>query len=214
MDGCYTVFPLPPALSGGFSFRRLLRSMLLCGKMLSKGGCVMLKCKFVGFICSASLICVLFSGCSAFADGFAAGYNDGINSGSSSTTRNETNVISVPEPNTTVLTTTTTACVTPTKGNVETTGQKNAAAAAKNYIKIMAFSYNGLISQLEFEGYSAEDATYGVDCCGADWNEQAAKAAKNYLDIMAFSREGLISQLEYDGYTHSQAVYGVEMNGY
>ena len=77
-----------------------------------------------------------------------------------------------------------------------------------------AFSYTGLIEQLEYEGYSHTEAVYGADNCGADWNEQAAKSAANYLDYTSFSRSGLIEQLEYEGFTHSQAVYGVEQNGY
>ena len=77
----------------------------------------------------------------------------------------------------------------------------------------MAFSNSGLISQLEYEGFTSSQAKYGVDNCGANWNEQASKSAKNYLSIMSFSRDSLIQQLEYEGFTHSQAVYGVEANG-
>lgn len=95
-----------------------------------------------------------------------------------------------------------------------TTGERNALDTAKTYLKYSAFSYTGLIDQLEFEGYSASEAKYGVDNCGADWNEQAAKSAKAYLDTMSFSKQGLIEQLEYEGFTHEQAVYGVEQNGY
>lgn len=91
-----------------------------------------------------------------------------------------------------------------------TTGMRNALKAAKNYLSVMPFSYEGLIEQLEYEGYSHSEAVYGADNCGADWYEQAVKAAKNYLDIMPFSRSGLIEQLEYEGYTHDQAVYGVD----
>lgn len=86
--------------------------------------------------------------------------------------------------------------------------------SAKEYLDVMAFSRSGLIAQLEYDGYTNAEATYGADNCGANWNEQAAKSAKAYLDVMAFSRESLIEQLEYDGFTHSQAVYGVEANGY
>ena len=78
----------------------------------------------------------------------------------------------------------------------------------------MAFSRSGLIKQLEFEGFSTEDATYGVDAQNADWNEQAVKVAKNYLDSMAFSREGLIEQLEFDGFSTAEAEFGAKGNGY
>lgn len=95
-----------------------------------------------------------------------------------------------------------------------TMGQKNALASAKSYLGISAFSYSGLIEQLEYEGYSHEEAVYAADNCGADWNEQAKKSAKTYLSITSFSRQGLIEQLEYEGFSYEQAVYGAEANGY
>ena len=95
-----------------------------------------------------------------------------------------------------------------------TIGQDNALSAAKTYLAMMAFSYKGLIKQLEYEQYSHEDAVYGADNCGADWNEQAAKAAKQYMELMAFSRASLIEQLEYDGFTPEQVEFGVNAVGY
>lgn len=94
------------------------------------------------------------------------------------------------------------------------TGERNALTSAKQYLNSMAFSYSGLIEQLEYEGYTKSEATYAADNCGADWYEQAALSAKEYLDVMPFSRQGLIEQLEYEGFTYDQAVYGVEQNGY
>lgn len=95
-----------------------------------------------------------------------------------------------------------------------TMGQKNALAKAKSYLNYSAFSYSGLIKQLEFEGYTTEEATYGADNCGADWDEQAAKKAKSYMDYSSFSKNGLIKQLEYEGFTKSQAEYGAIAVGY
>ena len=95
-----------------------------------------------------------------------------------------------------------------------TTGEKNALRTAREYLNISAFSYTGLIKQLEYEGYSTEEATYAADNCNANWNEQAAKAAKEYLSVMSFSRQGLIEQLIFDGFTQEQAEYGVTQNGY
>ena len=103
--------------------------------------------------------------------------------------------------------------ITYSLGKKPTTEQENAVKMAKTYISTMAFSRSGLIEQLEYEGFTNEDAVYGVDNITVDWNEQAVKMAKTYLDIMAFSRSGLIEQLEYEGFTHEQAVYGVEQNG-
>ena len=95
-----------------------------------------------------------------------------------------------------------------------TTEQKNALDSAKSYLSVMAFSHTGLIEQLEYEGYSAEAATYAADNCGADWNAQAAAMAQSYMDTMSFSRQGLIDQLVFEGFSQEQAEYGVSAVGY
>lgn len=94
------------------------------------------------------------------------------------------------------------------------TEEKNALSTAKRYLKHMAFSREGLIDQLEYEGYSEDAAIYAVDNCGADWMEQAALKAQEYLNHMSFSRSGLIDQLEYEGFTSEEAEYGVSAVGY
>ena len=91
-----------------------------------------------------------------------------------------------------------------------TTGQQNALEAARNYFAISAFSYDGLISQLEFEGYTEEESVYAAKNCGADWKEQALKKAKEYLALAAFSHKGLIAQLEFDQFTSEQAGYAAD----
>jgi hypothetical protein len=91
--------------------------------------------------------------------------------------------------------------------------QQNAVQKAKDYLDYTAFSRQGLIKQLEYDSFSAEDATYAVDSITVDWNEQAAKKAKDYLDYTAFSHDGLIKQLEYDGFTPEQAEYGTTAAG-
>ena len=95
----------------------------------------------------------------------------------------------------------------------ETAGQANARESAESYLDLSAFSRDGLIKQLKFEGYSLEDATYGVDAQKANWNKQAAASAQEYLDLSSFSRDGLIDQLMFEGYTRSQAEYGVNKVG-
>jgi hypothetical protein len=95
----------------------------------------------------------------------------------------------------------------------ETVAQSNARRAAGSYLALTAFSRSGLIEQLEFEGYSTADATYGTDAQKADWNAMAAKAAKSYLALTSFSRSGLIEQLEFEGYTPAQAAYGATAVG-
>ena len=96
----------------------------------------------------------------------------------------------------------------------ETKGQSNARKSAASYLSFMGFPRSGLIKQLQFEGYSVEDSTYGVDVQGTDWNTQATKVATGYLSFSSFSRSSLISQLEFEGFTNEQAVAGVTANGY
>lgn len=95
-----------------------------------------------------------------------------------------------------------------------TMGQRNALAKAASYLDFTAFSFSGLVEQLEYEGFSHDDAVFAVENCGADWNEQAAKKAQSYLDFMSFSRSGLIEQLVYEGFTQEQAEYGATAVGY
>jgi hypothetical protein len=95
-----------------------------------------------------------------------------------------------------------------------TLGQRNAQESARDYLDFTAFSRSGLVEQLEYEGYSTEDATWAVDSLDVDWNEQAAQSARDYLDYTSFSRSGLVEQLEYEGFTSAQAEYGVSQAGF
>lgn len=102
---------------------------------------------------------------------------------------------------------------TSSKPSGGTVSQKNAVKKAKSYISHSAFSYQGLIGQLEYEKFSHKDAVYGADNCGADWNQQALKKAKSYISHSAFSYHGLIEQLLYEEYTSGQAKYGADNCG-
>lgn len=94
-----------------------------------------------------------------------------------------------------------------------TKSQDNAVRQAESYLDMSAFSRTGLIKQLEFEGYSKADATYGAEHAGADWGVQAEKKAAEYLEMSAFSRSGLIEQLEFEGFTAAQARRGATAAG-
>lgn len=94
-----------------------------------------------------------------------------------------------------------------------TVSQDNALRTAKDYLSFTAFSHDGLVEQLEFEGFSNEDAVWAADNCGADWMEQAEKTAASYLDLMGFSRSELIDQLVFEGYTQDQAEHGADSVG-
>lgn len=99
-----------------------------------------------------------------------------------------------------------------TKPNISK-GQENALKKAQSYIYHSAFSYNELIEQLEFEKFTHEEAIYGADNCGADWNAEALESAKSYIKMSGFSYNGLIEQLEYEKFTSEQAQYGVDNCG-
>jgi len=92
-------------------------------------------------------------------------------------------------------------------------GKQNALASALDYLSYTAFSYDGLIGQLKYEGYTHEEALYAVDNCGADWDKQALDSALNYLDYSAFSHEGLVGQLKHEGFTHEEATYAADNCG-
>lgn len=91
--------------------------------------------------------------------------------------------------------------------------QKNALKKAASYLDYTSFSHSGLVRQLEFEGFSTDDAKFAADHCGADWNVQAEKKAKSYMDCTSFSRSGLIRQLEFEGFTAEQAKHGADSVG-
>lgn len=97
--------------------------------------------------------------------------------------------------------------------SAESTAQANAREKANDYLQFSAFSRKGLIKQLEFEGFSKANATYGVDKQNVNWNKQAEKKAQQYLDLSSFSRSGLIKQLEFEGFTSAQARHGVSAVG-
>jgi hypothetical protein len=48
----------------------------------------------------------------------------------------------------------------------ETVAQENARKSAESYLSHSAFSRSGLIDQLKFEGYSTQQAAYGVSQAG------------------------------------------------
>ncbi len=87
----------------------------------------------------------------------------------------------------------------------------NALDEAHDYLNALSFSRTGLIEQLEYEGYPTDVATWAVDNCGADWNEEAVRKAEEYLSWSDMSRSELIDQLEFEGFTPEQAKHGVDV---
>ena len=97
---------------------------------------------------------------------------------------------------------------------LETLGEANARQKAEDYLAFSAFSKSGLIDQLIFEGFTRDEAVYGVNHISVDWNEQAAKKAAQYMSFQSFSANGLIQQLIFEGFTKRQAAYGAVMVGF
>ena len=94
-----------------------------------------------------------------------------------------------------------------------TPSQKSAMDRAKRYLEVSAFSKEGLIAQLEYEGFSHADAEFGATWVVVNWPEQADRKAKSYLEIKSLSRSGLIEQLEYEGFTREEAEHGADSVG-
>lgn len=96
-------------------------------------------------------------------------------------------------------------------GSAPSAEHANALEDAHGHLNDISFSRSGLIEQLEDEGYPTDVATWAVDNCGADWNEQAVIKATEYLSWSDMSRSELIDQLEFEGFTASQAQHGVDV---
>ncbi|WP_419819224.1 Ltp family lipoprotein [Glaciibacter flavus] len=95
-----------------------------------------------------------------------------------------------------------------------TLAQQNAVDKAKSYLDFTSFSRSGLIGQLQYDGFSPEDATFGVDTIAPDWNAQAAAKAADYLKMTSFSSSALHDQLVYDGFSDAEANAGLAAVGY
>ncbi len=87
---------------------------------------------------------------------------------------------------------------------------EKALKSAQNYIKIMAFSADGLRGQLEFEGFTDEQIDYAIDNVDVDWNEEAVQSATSYSNTLNMSSNAIYDQLLFEGFTAEQAQYGID----
>lgn len=101
------------------------------------------------------------------------------------------------------------------KTSTSTLGEKKALIKAGSYLSLKnGWSKERLKHQLEFEGFTSSEATYGVDHCTADWNEQAELRADSYLSMNnGWSEKRLRHQLEYEGFTLLQIEHAIENCG-
>ena len=120
------------------------------------------------------------------------------------TTVSESDVVATPPPTMTTPPPTTAEATSRSMS----TSQRNAVAKGRDYLTISAFSRQGLIEQLVYEGFSNGDATFAVDYLNPNWTEQARKKAADYMSMSAFSEQGLVEQLVYEGFTRDQAAAG------
>lgn len=89
---------------------------------------------------------------------------------------------------------------------------QNCYDQAMSYLDFMAFSRNGLIQQLQYEGYTDNAISNALDLLEkyyVSWDTEAVKKAQEYMETFSFSQQRLYEQLIHDGFTEEQANYGV-----
>lgn len=88
---------------------------------------------------------------------------------------------------------------------------QNCYDTAMSYLDFMAFSRNGLIHQLQYDGYTDNAISNALDLLEKDyvsWDIEALKKAQEYMETFSFSQQRLYEQLIHDGFTEEQANYG------
>lgn len=99
----------------------------------------------------------------------------------------------------------------PLSVNAPTTRQKMAAAKRDSYFETMAFSCDGLINQLTYDGFNYEEAAYAAYAYEYQWHVQAAVAVYLYDTFNNLTtRQQYINQLLFDGFTMEQAEFGYD----
>ena len=100
-----------------------------------------------------------------------------------------------------------------TQSAAATENQQKALDEANEYIDTLALSHDGLIKQLEYDGYSTDVATYAADNCGANWNKEAKEMAEQYMESTTYTYKAMVQQLEAEGFTRDQAKFGARAVG-
>ncbi|MEB6087317.1 Ltp family lipoprotein [Enterococcus casseliflavus] len=95
---------------------------------------------------------------------------------------------------------------TENKGSSE---QRRAIARAESFTNLMAFSRARLIQQLEFEGFTHNDAQWAVDQLTIDWNEQALKKANSYHSLMSLPPDNIRRLLAFEDFSEEQIDYAM-----
>lgn len=100
-----------------------------------------------------------------------------------------------------------------TQSAAATENQQKALDKANEYIDTLALSHDGLIKQLEYDGYSTDVATYAADNCDANWNKEAKEMAEQYMESTTYTYKAMVQQLQAEGFTKDQAKFGAKAVG-
>ncbi len=88
--------------------------------------------------------------------------------------------------------------------------EQAALETAQGHLERMAFSRQGLIDLLVYEGFTQEAAEVAVDHCGADWQAQAVRSGEEYVEYLAISHAGLRPMLEFELFTQDEIDYAMK----
>lgn len=93
-----------------------------------------------------------------------------------------------------------------------TFNQKNAVKKAESYSKYSHMSKQGIIDQLssKVEGFTKEEAEYGVSQISADWKKNALEKAKSYSRSSSMSKKAIYDQLIWNKFTAEEAQYAID----
>ena len=94
-----------------------------------------------------------------------------------------------------------------------TENQQKALDKANEYVDTLPLSRDGLIKQLEYDGYTTDVATYAADNCSVNWNKEAKEMAEQYMDSTTYTYKDMVQQLETEGFTKEQAKFGAKAVG-
>lgn len=89
-------------------------------------------------------------------------------------------------------------------------GKELALLYAKSFLGLSPYTYDRLVTALEAEGFTSEEAVYGVENCRADWKKQAVRAADDCLESDFYSRKTMTEKLKAQGFSNDEAAYGAE----
>ena len=88
--------------------------------------------------------------------------------------------------------------------------EQDALDYALALLETVAYSREGIISQMVHDGYEEAVAAAAADRTGTDWKAQAVRSAQECVLHLAVSRTGVAQMLEYERFTADETVYAME----